>query len=318
MNQALDKSSIADLSYRNYDGPISPPNRRWWVIARQMILRAVRLKSLWILTIFSGWYFIVMIVILFFLQQAGSSNPSGQQLFQSYVNGIVWKDQFLHGFGYSQHLLLVATLILGAGSIANDNRSNALLVYLSKPCKKTDYLIGKWIGLFVPILIVVTLPSLAFYAYGIFSFRDQGFFRADPYLLLKVLALMPLAAAAHTSLILAASSLFKQGTVAGAVYAGVYFMGYFFTLLMQAIWVVTAGKASTLIINLYYCSIDGLQIGLAKAILQPAGTRPFGIPARGIPAIPAPALAPHLLILAAISIGCIWFTWTRIRAVEVV
>ena len=46
-----------------------------------------------------------------------------------------------------QLFLLFIALLAGAGSIANDNRANALLVYLSKPCRKVDYLFGKWAGL---------------------------------------------------------------------------------------------------------------------------------------------------------------------------
>jgi ABC-2 type transport system permease protein len=319
MAEFISSSSIADLSYRNYDGPIKGPGGRWQVIARTMILKAFRLKSLWVFAILSGWYYVVMVVILFFLQQTTASNPVGSQALQSFTDGLVWKDQFLHGFGFSQHLILVVTLIVGAGTIANDNRANSLLVYLSKPCRKIDYLIGKWLGVFVPILIVLALPTLAFYMYGLFSFRDEGFLSSDPWLILQVGCILPLAAAIHASFILMISSLFKQGTTAGAVYAGLYFMGYFFTLLMQMIWLLTGGKVSPFVVNLNYCSIDGLQIGLAKAILHSGSTRPFGMPARGgFSPVPAPSLIPYLFVVAAIVGGSIWFTWTRVRAVEVV
>jgi ABC-2 type transport system permease protein len=239
-------SAIADLSYRNYDGPISGPGGRWIIIARTMILKALRLRSLWVFTILSGWYYVVMVVVLFFLQQFGGTSEQGGAAFQAFVDRLVWKDQFVHGFGFSQHLLLVVTLLVGAGTIANDNRANSLLVYLSKPCRKIDYLIGKWLGVFVPILIVITIPTLVFYFYGLLSFRDQGFFSSDRWLLAKVLCLLPLAAAIHASFILAISSMFKQGTVAGAVYAGIYFMGYFFSLLMKVIWFKFDGKGPTL------------------------------------------------------------------------
>jgi ABC-2 type transport system permease protein len=314
------QSAIADLSYRNYDGPLSGPGNRWQVIAKAMISKATGMKSYWLFTILAGWYFVVMVVILFFLQQIAASNPTGGTVFQSFVDRLVWKDQFLHGFGFSQHLIMVVTLMVGAGTIANDNRANSLLVYLSKPCRKIDYLIGKWIGVFVPILIVVAIPSFTFYLYGIFSFRDEGFFRSDPWLLVRVLCVLPIAAAIHASLIIAISSLFKQGTVAGAVYAGIYFMGYFFTLLMRVIWFLGKGNAPEAVKNLYYCSIDGIQLGLAKTILQAGDTRPFGIPSPngGGHPIPAPPLVPFLLIVVVIVAGSIWFSWTRVRAVEVV
>jgi ABC-2 type transport system permease protein len=310
-------SSIADLSYRNYDGPLNPPGSAWKHIARTMTLKAFRMKSLWIVSVLSSWYFLVLGVILFFLQTFGASSPTGTQAFQSFVDRLVWKDEFLHGFGFGQHLFLVVALIVGAGSIANDNRANSLLVYLSKPSRKIDYLIGKWLGVFIPILVVMAIPSLFFYVYGIFSFREEGFFSSDHWLILRVICLLPLAAAIHASLIIAVSSLFKQGAVAGAVYGGIYFMSYFFTVVMQAVWIFGRGKASTAVIDLNYASIDGLQIGLAKAILRAGATRPFGLPERFSP-VPAPALMPFLVIVAILIGGSIWFSWTRIRAVEVV
>jgi len=47
--------------------------------------------------------------------------------------------------------ILCIALVVGAGAIAADNRSNALMVYLSKPITKGDYLLGKWMGIFLAI-----------------------------------------------------------------------------------------------------------------------------------------------------------------------
>ena len=309
---------IADLSYRNYDGPLESPDLRWWVIAKRLILNAIKMKSLWVATILSGWYFIIIIIILFFLQQLAGTGPQAQQTLKTFLGHTVWKDQFLHGFSFAQHLLLVVALIVGAGAIANDNRANALLVYLSKPCTKLDYVMGKWVGLFLIILCIISVPCLVFYGYGILSFRDQGFLKDDPYLLFRVLAILPLSAALHTSLILAISSMFRQGRIAGATYAGIYFLSYFFTVLMQGIWLFSDGNANPIIKTLFYCSIDGLQIGLARAILHPQGTRPFNVPGPNAGFIPAPPLWPCLAVVAFIMVACIWFVWTRVRAVEIV
>jgi ABC-2 type transport system permease protein len=310
---------IADLSYRNYDGPLEPPTFRWWVIAKRLILSAIKLRSLWVVTVLSGWYYMVMIVILFFMQQLAGTSPQAQITLKTFLGRIVWKDQFLHGFSFSQHLLLVIALMVGAGAIANDNRANALLVYLSKPCTKLDYVFGKWVGLFLVILGVISVPTLAFYGYGLLSFRDQGFLKDDPYLLLRVLCVLPLSAALHTSIVLAISSMFRQGRIAGATYAGIYFLSYFFTVLMEGIWAVSNGQANGIIKNLYYCSIDGVQIGLARAILHPFGTHPFGVPPGKDPAwIAAPPLVPFLLFVVVIIVASLSFVWSRVRAVEVV
>jgi ABC-2 type transport system permease protein len=310
---------IADLSYRNYGGPLESPRFRWWVIAKQGMRLALKKKSLYWLMAVAGWYYAVMIIVLFFLEQIAAGNPQGKQATQVFVDRLIWKDQFLHGYSFSQLILLIIALLLGAGSIANDNRANALLVYLSKPCSKFDYMFGKWIGIFLPLLAIMTVPTLVFYGYGALSFRDYGFLKDDPYLLPKMLMVLPLSAMLHSSIVLGVSSLFNQGRVAGATYAGIYFLTNFFTKLMQVAWFTSRGEAPEIVKNLFYFSIDGLQIGMAKAILGTSGSPPFGaqVPSRAAPIGP-PNLAIVLPIVFAITALSLLLAWRRVRAVEVV
>ena len=317
MNQSI--NPITDLTYRGYDGPLASPEFRWWVIASMMIRKAARVNILRVAAGLSGWYYVMMIIILFFLQGLGNTVPAAQTFYQQYLDKMVWKDQFIYGFSYAQHLLLIVTLILGAGAIANDNRANALLVYLSKPCTKWDYVLGKWVGIFVPILAVITIPTVVFYAYGVFSFKDAGFLSQDPWLLPKMMFVLVLSAMLHTSLILAVSSAFRQGTIAGATYAGVYFITFFFTGLLSILWVGQRGSNSVLMHTLLNTSIDGIQIGLARAVLHPSGTFAFGLNLKGnqLP-LPIPDVLPMVFVVLAITVICLAFVWSRVRAVEVV
>jgi len=316
---------IADLSYHNYDGPMKPPTFRWWIIARQTIRACVKNKMLWFMSLLAGAYYFIMIIELFVIDRLAQSNPSGAQVQQAFLGRLEWKEQFFHGMGFAQMPSMVLALIVGAGAIANDNRANALLVYLSKPCTRFDYAFGKWVGVFLVLVGALAVPSLGFYAYGALSFRDLGFFKQDPWLIAKLLAVIPLCAALNASIILAISSLFKQGRLAGAVYAGVYFLSNFFTQTMGAVWVMShrngsPGPGANVVTNLYYCSIDGLQLGLAKAILGARGVNQFGTPAgmKGMVPPPAPSLLPCLIIVLLVGIASLAITWKRVRAVEVV
>lgn len=312
-------SPIADLSYRNYDGPLGSPRLRWWVISRTAILQAFKKKMFWVAAAFSAWYYLVMIVVLFFVEQIGASSPQSQAMMSPFLQRIVWKDQFLHGFSFAQLVILLTALLLGAGSIANDNRANALLVYLSKPGSKLDYVIGKWVGIFLPLLLMMAIPTLLFYGYGAMSYLQYGFYSDDPTILPKMLVILPVSAALHTSLVLAISSAFNQGRIAGATYAGVYLLGNFFTQLMRIAWISSRGEAPTAIKTLYYCSVDGLQIGLAKSVLGTKGTMPFGFMNGGISSsVPAPPLAAMLAVVTLVTVVCLLVTWSRVRAVEVV
>jgi ABC-2 type transport system permease protein len=311
-------SPIADLSYRDYDGPLIPPTFRWWVIAKQGILIASKKRGLQVLSFLSAWYYLAMMVILFFIGRFAGGN-TGRSL-DPIMKRIVWKDQFLHGFSYAQLPLLLIALILGAGAIANDNRSRALLVYLSKPCTKMDYLFGKFIGVFLPMFLIIAVPTTIFYGYCSLSFADYGFLRDAPWLLPQILVVIFFSTAMNSALVLAVSSMFDQGRLAGAAYAAMYFISNFFTFAMLGTWRATEGTSEPAK-TLFYASIDGIQIGLCKAVLATSGTTPFGAPdpnaGNALP-IPPPNLWGTLAIMLFITLGSLFLAWRRIRAVEVV
>lgn len=321
---------IADLTYRGYDGPLESPRYRWWVIARMGIRQAFKKKSYWVLTAFSGLYPVLVMTIIFFMEQLAAAGPQGEQGLRQFVSRIIWKDQFLHAFSIGQMWFLFLALLVGAGSIANDNRANALLVYLSKPCDKTDYLLGKWMGIFVPLCISMAIPMSFFWMYGALSYRSYGFLSNDPWTIVKVALLIPVVAAFYASLTVFFSSLFKQGRIAGVTFAAVYFLSNIFTQLMAVSWVMSQGfgrrggggsselrEAAGIIEKLYYASVDGLNIGAAKAILGTDGSPMFGIPSP-IRMVPAPSLIGVLAIIFVVSAVCVWLAWKRIRAVEVI
>ena len=311
---------IADLSYRTYDGPLDPPTHRWKVIAKATAMRVARNKWFWYVAFFSGWYYIVMGIFLFgldMLKQAGGNQ--GTDAFNQLL-ALDWPGQFLHGFSFGQLGFMLIALMAGAGAIANDNRSNALLVYLSKPCTKKDYLIGKWVGVFVPLLAAMAIPAVAFYIFGALNYRDFGFITQDAWIPLRMAAIISLSAAFYASLVLGVSSMFNQGRLAGATYAGIYVISNFVTRVMWII-LVEADDAPaalrSLAEKLYYFSIDGLCIGIAKVFLDLDSAPMFMIPESEFTIDrPIPLLAFTAMFgLAALALSV---AWKRIRAVEIV
>lgn len=317
-------SPIADLSYRNYDGPIEAPRHRWWAIAKMSVRMVIARRGYWWAMLASGWYYLAMIFTLFVVDQlmgAAPQRPGAPAPSQQFLDRLVWKDQFLHGFSYGQLMMLMVALMVGAGAIANDNRANALLVYLSKPCTKLDYLIGKWFGVFVPLIAVVIVPGTFFFLYAAMSYRDQGFF-SDPWIYPKFVFGCIAAAGFQASLVMGVSSFFNQGRVAGATYAGIYFLSNFFTQLMVIGFVQTsrgrgASEELSTISKLLYSSIDGQSIGAMKAILGTDGSPFFNLPTRQ-PMPPAPPGWLMATVMITVSLICLGMAWKRIRAVEVV
>ncbi|MEZ0327387.1 MAG: ABC transporter permease [Fimbriimonas sp.] len=319
-------SPIADLTYRNYDGPLEPPLYRWWAIAKASMRLSIKKKGIYPLAFLSACWYLLLLIVFYFIDMAAQGVPLGQK--NPILQQIIWKDQFLNAFGVSQLALFIIALLIGVGAIANDNRANALLVYLSKPVTRLDYLIGKWLGIFVPITLIVGVPMLVFFGYCTMSYQDYGFLTEDPRLFFKLLLLMLVPGFFHASVALGISSMFNQGRLAGAAYAGLYFMTYFFSGAMKIVHIASSedgGTTPPIVKTLFYCSIDGLQIALGKLILGTDGSDPFSFAQAGpgrrgpnISVIPAPNPTLFIGAFFAICILSMFIAWTRIRAVEVV
>jgi ABC-2 type transport system permease protein len=322
-------SPIADLSYRNYDGPLDPPLHRWWAIAKMSMKLSTKKKGFWVWASMSGYWYLILLVVFYFVDQSSQAATAvGQQ--NPFFKNIVWKDQFLNAFSVSQLFMFILALLLGAGTIANDNRANALLVYLSKPCSKLDYVIGKWLGVFIPMTIVAAVPTMVFYLYCLLSYRSYGFVTQDPWLIVKLIGVVLVPGFFHASASLGISSLFQQGRLAGATYAALYFFGLFFTKAMQSIVTVDnlgnmggqGSGAPSIVSNLYYCSIDGIQIALTKIFLHTDGSPLISPPgANGAQRMGIVELPSGWVFIPAFFVICGLFmllAWSRIRAVEVV
>jgi ABC-2 type transport system permease protein len=329
----MTQSPINDLSYRHYDGPLNSSAARWWSIAKMTIQLATKKRGFWGWSIFSAWWYIILLAVFWFVDNflGGMSAAAGISASDTFLKQIVWKGQFVHAFSFSQMILMVVTLLVGASAIANDNRANALLVYLSKPCTRFDYVFGKWLGVFILVASVSFVPMTIFYLYGLLSFQEYGFFKDAPWLFPKLFCVSAMSGALHASLSLGVSSLFNQGRLAGATYAGIFFLTELFTKTMQIVNVVNVadgGKSLPLVTQLYYASIDGLQIGLAKLIIGTNGSTTLpgmGGPGRRGPGgdgsqfiINAPNLSWVLIVYFSLIVLGVGVAWSRVKAVEVV
>lgn len=310
---------IADLSYRSYEGALDAPTQRWKVIARVQIMRVFKNKWFWVLMGLSGWYYAIMMIVLMVLDMMmGGSSRDAQQAIES-LGAMNWTGHFLHGFSYGQIFFMFIALIAGAGSIANDNKANALLVYLSKPCTKKDYVIGKWVGVFVPVALAMLVPTFFFYMYGAMNYRDFGFISDDPWIPVRMLAAVAFSATLYTSVVLGVSSLFNMGRNASVTFVGLYFITWIVTFFIKIILSETSHDSSSvrgLAEGLFYSSLDGLSIGLTKVFLDIDGADIF-VGARDITIDrPTPLIAIGVVLV--ISALALRLVWRRVRAVEVV
>lgn len=322
-NIASAPGPIADLTYRNYDGPIALRVFRWWTIAVAGLRLAIKKKGFWIIAAVSLLP-ILIIGLMLFLSSSGLNNPLA-----SVSVGQKYSSQFFQASGGQQLWLFIIAVLVGSSSIAADNQANALMVYLSKPITKGDYLLGKWMTIFLAVTAVALLPIFLLYLYCLLSFQSSGFLKEEPWLILRVLSAAMIPGIVHASLLVGISAWSKSPRMAGAMYAGLYFMSMVLSFMVWGIAYEGDFQQGVLIRHLSVSQmIAGVQQNIYSVDVQ---TRTMGPPRRrrkdknadSTPPkmtmeIPVPAIGPMLLLMGTTCAGGILAARARIRAVEVI
>lgn len=217
--------TIADVSYRNYDGPLQSHAVRWWAIALSTIRQNVnrRKYGYWIPAVLIGIVYLFQAIIFYVtanlrqqVESQGGFLPGGPPNPYSFT--------LYTSFTWTYLFLFSAALTVGSASIAADNRANALLVYLSKPLTRVDYLIGKWVGVFLLLAALSTIPAILLYLFFLITYYSDGFLTGNGGLWWRVLVVSLMAPAVHASLIVGISAWSKTPRVAAATYAAFYFI----------------------------------------------------------------------------------------------
>jgi len=228
---------------------------------------------------------------------------------------------FYNAYQGSLFWIMVLALTMGAPSVAADNRTNALQVYLSKPITKADYLLGKWASVFVVVAAAMLLPSIALFFYCVLSFWSDGFVVHEPWLLLKIVAASAVTAGALAAVFVGVSAWCRSTLVAAAAAAGLYLGSQ---IAARVLWVVlhfrevAAGNLAAGVL-VQHASVGGVISGLVWNV--------YGVTVRapirpGLPGASASMSPPELWIMltayAAIFFIGLAAAYVRVRAVEVV
>jgi ABC-2 type transport system permease protein len=278
---------IYDQGYRPYEARRPLRRLRFWPITREA-LRLLLARRAFLVLLAMSWVPLVFRAIQIYIV---TRFPDASRLLP--VDGRTFGDFLNQQIGFA----LIITIFGGAGLIANDLRTGAILVYLSRPLTRRDYVLGK-LGVLLTLNLGVTLvPGLLLYAVAL-SLAAEQFMKLELAWIAPAIVLHSIVIALVLSLVaLAISSLSKNARVAGLAFVGL---------------LVGLEVAHGVLRNVYHRPESALLS--LQADLRAIGGALFGNTERWL-RFPWPYAA---LVLVAVALACLATLRARVRAVEIV
>ena len=276
---------IHDQGYRHYAGQRAPHGGAWWVIARTHMMSSVRYRWFIVVLVVAWVPFVVRAVQIYF----ASTNAQVAELLAT------TPDTFRE-FLSQQRLFVFLVIIMQSGLIADDRRTNALQLYLSKPLTRVEYILGKLIPPLAFVLGVTLLPAVVLLILQIVFAGSLAFLSANLFLMPAIVLFSLVQALLSAFAIVALSSLSKSRRFVAIMYAGIVF---FTAAVYQVLRLITNSRRWAVI------SPGEMLDVIANAIFR----------ARGEPAVPVFIAVLTIAVIIGLSMLILE---RRIRAVEVV
>ncbi|HZR48648.1 MAG TPA: hypothetical protein VFB06_03935 [Streptosporangiaceae bacterium] len=277
MSETQAAGVIHDLGYRGYDGPR---------LGRAAIIRALTWHSFR-----SSWgigrgvkakivpFLAIVVMCLPALANAFAVARGNARLFGYDV--------------YTPQLrVLVVTIFIAAQApelVSRDLRSHVLPLYFSRPLRRLDYPLAKYIALTAALLILVELPLLIMYVGTIASAKNSHGVWSETKALLPGLALGVLWAVLMAAIgLVLASFTGRRAYATGIVAITCFLLWTLASLLIKAEGDITATSTAVRLVGLLspYTVIDGVRIWLGGTSegLDPTSLGHFG-PLYGVMAL---------------------------------
>jgi ABC-2 type transport system permease protein len=279
---------IYEQVYRRYEARSPLRRLRFWPITREA-LRMILSRRAFLGLLALGWLQFVARTIQIYVvtrfPEAGRVLPVDGRLFGEFLNQQLGFALLLSVFG-------------GAGLIANDLRTGAILVYLSRPLTRRDYVLGKLSVLLALNLSVTLLPGLLLYLVGL-GLAPELYVKWELLWLAPAIALHSLVISLSLGLLaLAISSLSKSARVAGLGFFGVF-----------------AGLEMARGVLRNILDVRGATLLSLQADIRGIGSALFGVTPRRWDAVAWPEAAA---VLVGMGLLCLLLLRSRVRAVEIV
>jgi len=278
---------IYEQTYRRHEARGTLRRVRFWPITREA-LRLILARRAFLGLLVVAWLpFVVRVIQIYVVTrfpEASRILPVDGRLFGEFlIQQSVW--------------MMFITIFGGAGLVANDLRTGAILVYLSRPLTRRDYVLGKLGVLMLLNLSVTLVPGLLLYLIALALAPDQ-FLKWNLAWIGPAIVLQSLVMSLVMGLVgLAVSSLSRSARVAGIGFFGI----------------VAGLEVARGILYAFYRRPETALISF-RASLQSLAAALFGLSERSVS---LPWFYPAIL-LTVVALGCLLVLRSRVRAVEIV
>lgn len=197
---------LYDVSYRRFEGTRVRGLARIWALARFQMLSLLKQRR-FLFLMFASWIpAFVRGGQIYVAKQFPQAAPFLE------VDQSLWRDFLSQQVSFL--LVILVALYAGSGSIASDLRSGALVIYLSKPLSRMDYLVGKCLPLVSAILAVTVLPGFALLLFQLGLSENWSLLSESPWLPASILAYSLWLALYFCLMVLTVSSLSRSRRLA--------------------------------------------------------------------------------------------------------
>jgi ABC-2 type transport system permease protein len=202
---------IHDQGYRRYGGS-RVRGHAWLVMLRNGIVGMMGNRR-WIVLMVASWIQFVIRAVQFYIaanfSQAAIVAPSAAT--------------FRDFFDKQDIFVFLVTVTLGAVSIAEDRRANALQIYLSKPLTRFEYIVGKLSVLVAFLLFITWVPALLLLVVQVVFAGNFAFLKANLYLFPAITVYSLIEVLLVSICVLALSSMSTSGRFVGILYTALIF-----------------------------------------------------------------------------------------------
>src|SRR5262245_9118436 len=150
--------------YRRYDGPRTPEQWRFWILSRYAFGRAFQSR---LLVIFYVLCFVPTILALAAIYITHNVDLLASLFPGARIPNVeifpITATFFLGLMSFQASLSVFVTALIGPGLVSPDLTNNALPLYLSRPFSRAEYVLGKFLVLFVLLSMITAVPMLLIY-----------------------------------------------------------------------------------------------------------------------------------------------------------